>query len=357
MLHDDGKPAVNFEALIEQVRAHSGIAHKRDIQCLQSLLPTQPAPEHPNGDDCAVLPAADGYNLLAIEGFINAFVEQDPWFAGWCGVMVNVSDIAAMGGYPLAVVDALWGEGDAKAAEVMRGMAAAASAFNVPIVGGHTNLRSAQEQLAVAIMGRANALLSSFAAQPGHALVAAIDLRGAYRAPFLNWNAATTAPPERLRGDIAVLPQVAERGLAMAAKDISQAGLLGTAVMLLECSDVGAEIDLLAIPHPDDVPWRDWLCSFPSFGYLLTTPLEQVDALLDSFHRRDIAVAQIGRITDSRQLWVHDGHAEHERQHSALFWDLADSALTGMAAVAASPADNTAYTGHDVVMNEEQIDA
>ncbi|MFH7168792.1 AIR synthase related protein, partial [Klebsiella pneumoniae] len=59
----------------------------------------------PAGDDCAAIPDGDGHLLLAIEGFLDGFVAADPYFAGFCGVMVNVSDIAAMGGTPVAVVD------------------------------------------------------------------------------------------------------------------------------------------------------------------------------------------------------------------------------------------------------------
>ena len=70
----------------------------------------------PVGDDCAAIPDGDGHLLFAIEGFINAFVAADPWFAGWCGVMVNVSDIAAMGGWPIAVVDAIWAQDETAAA-------------------------------------------------------------------------------------------------------------------------------------------------------------------------------------------------------------------------------------------------
>ena len=87
------------------------------------------------GDDCAAIPDGDGYLLLAIEGFINAFVAADPWFAGWCGVMVNVSDIAAMGGRPIAVVDAIWSDGETAADPILQGLRAAATTFNVPLVG------------------------------------------------------------------------------------------------------------------------------------------------------------------------------------------------------------------------------
>ncbi len=53
---------------------------------------------------------------------MNEFVAGDPWFAGWCGAMVNISDIAAMGGRPIAVVDAIWADGEADAAPVLAGL-------------------------------------------------------------------------------------------------------------------------------------------------------------------------------------------------------------------------------------------
>ena len=94
----------SLPALIARLHAFSGIAHKRDIQQVaRELRDAWPNP-CPNGDDCALIPDGSGYKLLAIEGFINRFVAEDPWFAGWCGVMVNLSDIAAMGGRPLAEI-------------------------------------------------------------------------------------------------------------------------------------------------------------------------------------------------------------------------------------------------------------
>ncbi|CAA0092986.1 Thiamine-monophosphate kinase [Zhongshania aliphaticivorans] len=318
---------MNLRQLLDQVYRHSGIDHKRDISRLAPYMPPLASGLHPNGDDAAALPSPDGYTLLAMEGFIEEFVEHDPWFAGWCGVMVNVSDIAAMGGRPSAIVNAIWDKGGDKAERIMQGMHDAATCFGISLVGGHTNLHANNTQLAVAIMGHAKQLLSSFAARPGQALVAAIDLRGEYRAPFLNWNAATGAPPARLRGDIALLAEIANKKLATAAKDISQAGLLGTTVMLLESSGVGAEIDLSAIPRPQEPSWADWLCSFPSFGYLLTCDHDQLPALLEKFHSRDIAAAEIGQITQEQNLFVH-----HQEQRE-LFWNLATSSLTGLGKV------------------------
>ena len=264
--------AAEFERLVTALSQGSGVAAKADIGVVAERLAL---PGGYVGDDCAAIPDGDGHLLFAIEGFINEFVAADPWFAGWCGVMVNLSDIAAMGGRPIAVVDAIWADGEAQAGPVLDGLKAAARAYGVPIVGGHTNLRTRQSQLAVAVLGRAGSrLLTSFDARPGDALVLAADHRGAYREPFDNFQAALDAPSERLRGDLALLAEIAERGLARAAKDVSQGGVPGTAIMLAESSGVAIDLDLNAITPPPGVALPRWLKTFPSYGFLLSVAPE-----------------------------------------------------------------------------------
>jgi AIR synthase-related protein len=299
--------AVALGKLAEGLRAGRGLAGKRDIAAVAERLGLSSASAIPLGDDCAAIPDGDGFLLLAIEGFMNEFVAGDPWFAGWCGVMVNVSDVAAMGGRAIAVVDAVWAASDAAAAPVLDGMRAASEAFHVPIVGGHSNTRTDRGQLSVAILGRAKRLLTSFDARPANRLVAAIDLRGRYREPFSNWEAATGAPAARLRADLEVLPSIAESGLALAAKDISQGGLVGTTMMLAECSGVGARIDVARVPKPEGVPLERWLQTFPSYGYLLAVAPANLPAVLARFTDRGIAAADIGQITADRRVLIADG--------------------------------------------------
>jgi len=298
---------LELAALADSLRANRGIAAKQDIGTVCERLGLRDGSKVLVGDDCAAIRDKDGHLLFAIEGFMNEFVAGDPWFAGWCGVMVNISDVAAMGGRPLAVVDAVWAHGHDEAEPVLAGLRAAAEAFGVPIVGGHTNVRTDRGQLSVAILGRANRLLSSFDARAGDCLIAAIDLRGRYREPFSNWEAATDAPAERLRGDIEILPGIAEAGLACAAKDISQGGLVGTAIMLAECSDVGIDIDITAIPIPGGIELARWLVTFPSFGYLIPARPESAEAVIARFTARGIAAAVIGTINSTSQIRITDG--------------------------------------------------
>jgi hypothetical protein len=309
--------------LAESLRKSRGIAAKADIAAVADKLELSGGETVPVGDDCAAIPDDDGYTLFAIEGFMNEFVAADPWFAGWCGAMVNISDVAAMGGRPIAIVDAIWSDGPAKAAPILEGLKAAAKTYGVPVIGGHTNVRNSQSQLSVAILGRAKRLLTSFDARAGDNIVAAIDLRGRYREPFANWESATDAPPERLRGDLEILPSIAESGLALAAKDISQGGIIGTAAMLAECSQVAITLDIEAVPMPDSVPPERWLLTFPSFGYLLSVRPDRVGETISRFRDRDIAAASIGEVTSGSTVAIRSG------SDSATVWDFAHQPLIG----------------------------
>ena len=264
------------------------------------------------GDDCAAIAQPDGWLLFAVEGLINEFVADSPWFAGYCGVMVNLSDIAAMGGRATAVVDALWSRDDERARPIVEGMAAAARAYQVPVVGGHSNTHSSHEQLSVAVLGHARQLLTSFDARPGDVLLAAVDLRGAYREPWPNWDASTTVHDSaRLRADLDLLPGLAEDGLCRAAKDISMGGVVGTALMLAECSNIGLTLDVDAVPKPPAAEPARWLCeTFPSYGFVLAVAPEHAATVIERFHHRGIACAAIGGCDDRRQVRLREGSAE-----------------------------------------------
>ena len=56
-----------------------------------------------------------------------------------------------------------------------------------------------------------------------------------------------------------------------AAKDVSMAGIVGTAGMLAEASGCGAELDVAAIPRPARRRAGDWLTCFPGFAMVTAT--------------------------------------------------------------------------------------
>jgi uncharacterized protein len=314
--------------LATELRSALGVQHKREIQsAARHLAAVRGGPwgsgEVRLGDDTAAIPDGEGFLLLAAEGMWPELVANEPRFAGYCAVLVNVTDVYAMGGRPLAIVDALFSTSAEAARPMWLGMADAAAQLNVPIVGGHTNLHSPYPALAAAVLGRARRLLTSFAARPGHDLIAAVDLRGQMHPNHAFWNAATGAPAERLQADYAVLPGLAEDGLAVAAKDVSMGGLIGTAIMMLETSGVGATLSLDDLPRPPGVPWTKWLLAFPSYGFLLAAPPGHSAKVLAAFHARQIAASVVGRVDPGARLVLTSG------TDTAVVWDLDREPLTG----------------------------
>jgi uncharacterized protein len=318
-------------SLAARLRASAALRHKTAIQVAARHL--EKAPSFGScrvrlGDDTAAIPDGDSYLLFAAEGMVPSFVDRDPYFAGWSAVMVNVSDVASMGGVPLAVVDVYWHREAAEAELVFAGMRAASEAYGVPIVGGHTSSeRGGIHALAVAIVGRARALLTSFGARPGQLVLAAIDLRGQWYGDYPFWNASTGAPPERLREDLAVLPALAATGRVSACKDISMGGVLGTLLMLLESSGCGAVFDPALVPIPEGVSDRArWLEAFPSFGYLLSVAPEDASCVCEAFRARQIACAPFATLDATRTLRLATEAGPEE------LWDLEQAPLTGFAA-------------------------
>jgi len=125
----------------------------------------------------------------------------------------------------------------------------------------------------------------------------------------------------RLRGDLELLPYLAESELCKAAKDISMAGVIGTALMLLECSQVGAVIDVESIPKPKDIELEKWLTSFPSYGFILSVSPKNIEKVKALFTRREIACSVIGQVTESKKILL------KRNSDTAQLWDLEKEAF------------------------------
>ncbi len=265
---------MKLDVLADQLRQQSGLLAKRDIQPAAQVLDHVPFPELGNagmlGDDAALLPAQSGKLLLACEGMQPTLVDEDPWFAGWSSVVVNLSDIAAMGGHPLAVVNSVWSATADQQIAMLKGMQCASERFGVPIVGGHSNQQSPYSALSVAVVGVANGpVLSARSARAGDQLWLLVNQRGMFYRHYPFWDAASDANAELLRSHLDLLPSLAAEGLIHAAKDISMGGITGTAAMFAEACGQPLTIELDAVERPQGIEEHAWLTCFPSFGFLL----------------------------------------------------------------------------------------
>ncbi|HEX9926100.1 MAG TPA: sll0787 family AIR synthase-like protein [Anaerolineae bacterium] len=301
--------------LAEQLAAHIPLVEGRPV-----LL----------GDDTAAIETDDGYLLLAAEVIYPPLVKDNPYLAGRSAILANVNDIYAMGGYPLAVVNTILADSTAGAAKIMRGLQDGCARYNVALVGGHLTATGEVNSVTVCILGRAKHILSSFKAQPGDAILHVVNLQGEFHPRFPFWDCSGQLSDAELRRDLALLPAIAEAGWCDAARDISMAGILGSMMMLLELSGVGARVDLAAIPQPPAAAERylDWLMGFPSYGFILSVRPRYVSKVQTMFAGHNISCAVIGEATPGQQVWVQrDGEA-------ALLRDLRQAPFTGFIAPA-----------------------
>lgn len=309
----------DLEALAAGIRTSPGVLAKADIRLVAEVFGGGDWYAGP-GDDGAVLPAGEGQVVVGGEAILPAFVAADPYGAGVAAVLANVNDLAAMGARPVALVDTIVGAEDLSR-EVLRGMHWAAGLYGVPVVGGHLTRTDGPPSLSAFGIGRADQVLSATRAAPGQVLVLGACVEGRMRHDFLFFPSFDERG-ERLAGDVRLLAELAASGAAVAAKDVSMAGLVGSLAMLLEPGRLGVVVDLDALPRPDGVPLADWLGCFPCFAFLLTCPADRVQDCLDGFRARGLTAQALGVLDDGGQVRLAEGGRE------AVVFDLATEGVT-----------------------------
>lgn len=113
------------------------------------------------GDDCAVVFRDGVFELFStdcmVEGVHFKFPENDPYWVGWKLVAVNISDIAAMGGYPKGILIS-WaipiGFNEKNLNLLIQGIADCAKEYGVSVLGGDTSKSLRDLFLNVAIWGQ-----------------------------------------------------------------------------------------------------------------------------------------------------------------------------------------------------------
>jgi putative N-acetyltransferase (TIGR04045 family) len=215
------------------------------------------------GDDGAPVPGSD--LVAACDAILPSMVERDPEWAGWCSVLVNVNDLAAMGAHPVGLLDALGARDRSFASRVLAGLRCGSQAYDVPVLGGHTQL-GVPAALSVTALGRTAHPIRGGGGRPGQRLRLSVDTAGGWRPGYhgRQWDSSSHRRTAELR---AMLAAVAPARPA-AAKDVSMAGIAGTLGMLAEASSCRAVLDVAAVPRPAAATVGDWLTCFPGFGIL-----------------------------------------------------------------------------------------
>jgi selenophosphate synthetase-related protein len=319
-----------LEEIVGAVRGYDGLLRKQPIKDVFERLKRTHGfgGALPNyGDDAAVIPWRGEYLLLAADGIMTGLLVNEPYAAGKAAVMVTVNDIYAMGGRPIGMVNVLAAGDENRRTEIVEGIEKGCRKLRVPMLGGHLHpdpsLR--EPSLSVAILGSARKLLRSHLAKEGDDLVLALDLDGRRGCRSVtSWDANSGKTSEQLLYRLEALPEIAERGLSCAAKDISNGGILGTIAIMLENSGKGGTVDMGAVPRPSGIDPIDWVRCFQSFGFVLAVSPEHTRTVRELFAKRNIDTGIVGRVGAGTVVCLVD------KDSRAVLFDFAKEEITGI---------------------------
>jgi thiamine-monophosphate kinase len=266
------------------------------------------------GDDCAVLRPSPGADWLVTTDMLmdgrHFLLERDgPEAVGFKAIGVNLSDIAAMAGRPVAAVVSVALPRD-RAEEVARGihrgMLGLADRFGVDLVGGDTNAWDGLLVVSVTLLGEVSArgpVLRS-GARPGDAILVTGPLGGSLLGRHLR-------PEPRIAEALALHAAAPLRALI----DISDGLSSDLTHILEESGGLGAVLDADAIPIHDDAlaasrqdgrtPLDHALNDGEDFELCLVVAPEDADRLVQA-PPAPAVVYRVGTIIDRPGLWLRE---------------------------------------------------
>jgi len=325
----------DLEKLAETIRTFDGTSRKGPIASVSEIF-AEVADAYGGcvadfGDDAAAIDIGNGDVILfAADGIWGRLIEKSPWWAGFTAVLVNVNDIIAMGGKPLAMVDIVSSSDPETFKEIFKGMTEGIKKFKVPVVGGHTHPEG-EKSLSVAIIGIAkkDQIIRSDSAKPGDLVIYAIDLDGKTGPNSLySFESVSSKTPESLKKMYEAPQILGQKQLVTAGKDISNPGIIGTLGMLCETSCVGAHVRLNDIVFPEkfssEITLERWLLMHPGTGFVFTATPEKAEESLLILEKGGMTAAVCGEITADRKVVIDDG------EKTAVVFDFEKEGITGI---------------------------
>lgn len=319
---------MDLQGLVDGIRTYPGVTRKKTISEVISFFQFLPNKNvlASYGEDAAVIKFNDDVLLLAADGIMESLMKASPFYAGYYAVLVNLNDISAMGGIPLALVDIISMKDEKVCSQVMKGMENAVEKFGVPVVGGHTHPDCAYNAIDVAVLGtaRQDSVIYSHSAMEGDDIVFAMDLEGFFPAslPFA-WDTTTKKDGDTCRRQMLIMNEIGKKHLVRSGKDISNPGSIGTLGMLLETSGKGGVVNIEDIPRPDNVDLTQWIKAYQGCGFAVTCDPRNSQEVKEMFAGVGVTAAVVGKVDGTRQLVVREG------KERAVLFDFASDKITG----------------------------
>jgi len=275
-------------------------------------------------DDAGFFNVGDLKVVVSCDGIVESLVKSDPWLAGYYSVLVNVNDVVAKGARPVGFINIISSSSSEVRRKVAEGIRDGLRKYGLKLLKGHLHPDTSYDSVEAAVVGIARNVLPSTEARQGDALIIALDLVGEFSSEgwLKTFDSTTLKSSQEVLDRLNSMIELAEEGLARAARDISGPGITGTIAMLCESSQVGTSINLERIPKPKNVKLEDWLTTYPGIGFIIST--NQPEECLQLLRSHKLAASTIGEITADEEIWL------SYKEQRVMFLDLKRKSVFGV---------------------------
>ena len=265
-------------------------------------------------DSAAIKNNSDMLTLITTDRIKTSYIEKFPLGAGFSSILVGVDDIYACGGKPLAASIIISFKDQIIGNKMIDGICKGSQLFKVPIVRGHTNIKEFNE-LSSTVIGeiKRDEYISATNAQDKDKIILAVDFIGKIgKASKLYWDTVTNKSSEEVLNKREAMNEIAKRKIVNSSKDLSNAGIFGTIMQLINYSKVGAIINITRIKIPPALKQANYTLEtfiqmFLTTSYILTAQQEHCEEVLKIFSNHGLVATIIGEITTKRVLKINDG--------------------------------------------------
>jgi selenophosphate synthetase-related protein len=290
-----------LRSLVRKLRSFKPLVRKSCISELMAIVETHSL------EDAGFLRVGRLTVVVSCDGILEWVVKTSPRLAGYYSVLVNVQDVVCKGARPLGFLCVISSSSPRVRRELAGGIREGLERFGLEFLKAHTHPDTTYDAVDGACVGLARRVLRSNTARAGEDLILAADLEGSLRRGkfFHALDSTQGKRKEEILEQVEGMVEVAERGLASSCKDVSAPGIVGTAAMLCEYSGVGALLDLDLLPTPGGVGREEWLLTYPSTCYLLTS--SRTKRCLETLREHGLRAEVVGKITGEKRVVLQSG--------------------------------------------------
>ncbi len=267
------------------------------------------------GEDSAAIKDNDTFILITTDRIKTTFIENFPFGAGFSSILVSVDDIYACGGIPIAASLIISVKNVETCKSILDGICEASNKFQVPIIRGHTNPRGTCFELSSTMIGeiKKENYISACNAQINDNIILAVDFDGKVgKASKFYWDTVTFKNSEEILKKRKSMNVIAEKHLANSSKDVSNGGIFGTLLQLINYSNIGANIDINNIKIPPKLTKLDYSLEmyvkmYLTTSFILTAIDDNCEEIINVFKNYGMEANIIGKIIDGNSIYINDG--------------------------------------------------